>query len=952
MAVALWAAAGDAFAGAPVWPKAIYQTVPEVDRLDPPAGPEAMGLGAWSKAPAVGPLVDKAVAEPAARATEIRMLIRGGALCLLARCRDDKPVSTRPAATGAADIWRGDSLEMLIAQGRDGDYPLLQLQIRADGAFIIQREMTPAAMWGEVNWQMVDASLVSVRAKPDKDGWWAYVELPLDKLGVPRDRFRMNIVRNRPADGTHFAWVDLWGGRMRNVFRMATVSVVKAPTEAPPRIELPSSLSVGANTLKITGWREGFRLLVDDKPAAVDGMGLARAAVQQHGPLAIAIQDAKGAEVAGYECDIRRPLIVEAAEPFAADIKKPVAVNVTLDIAGDAKAALTVEAFQGERNIGQVKAALAAGKHKLEVPHEGSTPGEVRIMATAEVPLGDKTLKLAARHWCIIGQEAPQAVRYRDGIGKLPTQAMLRAAAADAGNAARLTQAGDGWFGRGANAIWAQGATYAMALLYKSEWKENPYCKDERFLASAVAGMEAALDPADYQHWLNEPDNRSLQGFLLTYDLLKDDLPAAQAARWKKMLTAMIASTVEIWIRPSIYKLSRYSDDVGTGTNHWAYHAANVYTAGKVFARKDWIEMGQQAMRSLAAHEQEGQFPERRGVPTPHYGLLTQTALAQYYFQSGDEQVKAPLLRCVENFSRTCLSDGGLMNLHDGRVNGGGPINLLLPFTLTPQGRGLARLCMERQVNPQRPRRTGGEGLFRLAEAALWFTGGDEQPLSKEDEFSFMDGRALAVRRKGFQYGLSAMCLPAIDGLYRLDPQNAIELFHDRAGAILRGNNSQRQPEAGSFCRLGAKGQAGKAVWLPLDGSIQRDGEGGHVVMLEFDGFKVRLWMNVLSEEKARVRVELVEAVGSEPVIYNFFPGGDARRELTISEDKKKLQFGDVSIETSAPVEVERNFRIYNPYSDKFESGAKPIRAHVILDKDRPFLLTVAVSGQEERNAK
>jgi hypothetical protein len=489
-----------------------------------------------------------------------------------------------------------------------------------------------------------------------------------------------------------------------------------------------------------------------------------------------------------------------------------------------------------------------------------------------------------------------------------------------------------------------RGMAYNMALAYTADWPENPYRGDERFLASAIAGIEESLDPEMLQTLLSDPPNRTLQGTLLAYDLLKDKVPPAVAKSWNARLTGVIEGVVRVWLVPAEDKLSCYSDDVGTGTNHWAYHMANVYAAGKVLGRPEWAERAAVQLRKLSKHGEDGYFCERRDVPT-RYTTLTTNGLGQYYWQSGDETVVATLARCTDYAVWMTAPNREILTLFDGRVSTNGPhMGGEFVWSLTGEGRTLARERVLERVAGRKPSETGLEMWFRYAEDAVNFREGEERPLPTAGEYALLDGRGLVARAGGFTCGLSAICVPPIDGLFRTDPQNAVELHHASAGAILRGNNSQHQPEAGSFMRTTKAG----TEYLPTVGHVERLGKG-HVAVLDFPTFSARVRCEVLGDGQAEVTVELLRVTGDEPVVYSFFPGARGQ-ELEVDAEGKVLKFRSVTMTASRAVKVEKDFKIFNPYSDRREVGAKPFRAWVELRKLEPFVLRISVEPPKAAN--
>jgi len=916
---------------------------PQLDGADPLADP------LWQQAEAIGPLLSGGRPEPAGRQTEIRMLCTQGELFIAARCDDPQPDRIRAARDGR-DLWRGDSLEFFFTSGPEPGFPYLHVQVDAAGRCSVRRYLKPFVQRTEqAASEYVDPAGMRVRAGISSSGWWAVLAIPLQDFDIPRSRFFFNVVRNRPADGSDYAWIDTWRGRSGRPSRFAPVLVVDAPPPPVPRLELPASLAVGRNRLRLADWRDDWAFRINGEPVAVAPDGRVEVPVTRHGTMTAEIVDRDGRTVTVYTAEVRRGLIVEADEPFQADLSRPIRVHLWLNIAGGAAADVVLEASQNGKRIAEQKLKLAAGTHEVELPHQAAQAGEVEITATAEVPSGTgKPIRLTAHHRCMVGVGREAVDRFRADIDGLPTLSLYRAGLADACNFYRLIQAGDGRYrsmdksGRLSFSDWSYGMVYAFALLYKADWPENPYRGDRRFLESAAAGMEAGLDPRIWYASLEHPPNRHLQGYLLAYDLLKDEVSPEQAEYWRGRLVQLVEATIELWLRPAEYRYSYFSADVGTGTNHYAYHVANVYTAGKVLNRPDWTALGRKMMLRLTRHERDGHFPERRVVPATHYTWLTMNALGEYFVQSGDERVKPNLLRCVEFSCHTSLPTGEVMLLHDGRVNGYYPFDFGdFVLSLTPCGRSLARVRAMRHIGSGvRPSRSAPEFWFRTAENAAHFQPGPQAELPAETEFAFLDGRGLIARRQGFIYGLSALSVPPVVRRYWVDPQNAIELHHVRVGPILHGANSQQQPEAGSFYRKHAE----RVVFMPSEGQIDRT-DRGHQVLLQFDTFAVRLVCEVLSAELAEVRVELLAAEGDEPVVYNFFPGVRSGEELARGEDGKTLRFRDVTIECNKPVKLERNFRIINPYSLRRSTSIKPVRAYTDLEPGKPFVLRIRVAG-------
>lgn len=926
-------------AGAPLWPYAITYMALEAGQA--PSFSGDLNQGPWQKAPLMGSFFRRGAMEPSARLTQAKILAHDGRLYLAVVCHDDN-AAKMVISQDTSDFALVDSVEFLLANGRD--YPLIQVGVTAGGAASARRVLIPGTLYTDAVAEGIAPASLNAKTQVTPQGWWMLMELPLADWGISAEGLRMNLCRTRACDKSSFALIDLWADRLLNIARMGDIKVSKNAEAAQPAVVLPCELAVGVNKLKLANWGADYKLTVDGQAVEVDDSGTASVNVASYGPIDLSITNKDGRQIAGYRCDINRPVVISASRPADNNAAGPLAAELTLNVAAEAK--VVIRASQAGQAVGQLETTRASGVHKIEIPLTSAQDGEVSIEAVASIPAIKGEISAHAKHWCVVGPAKPSPLPA--DIKSLPSQAMLRSLVAHLAQNTRLNQLGSGAYDRRDRWGWAQAVCYTTALLYKSPWPENPHYKDARFLESAALGMEAALDPIRFEDWLNEPDNRSLEGFLLTYELIKNDVPPEQAARWKALLTRIVDSVAEIWLRPAAFRANRYIIDVGTGTNHWALHAVNVYLGGKFLGRPDLMELGQREMRALARHCKDGQYSERRGVFTPTYSMLTATALAQYYVQSRDEAVRGALEAAINFDVNTLLDDASLMTFHNGRVNAKpGSVYLMLPLQFNDQGRGImhTRLLAQADQYAKAGSNIAGEALFRLGEVAAVFEGGSEQARPENSELRFWDDQSMIVRKSPWQYGLSALTLHPVQGLYQVDPQNNIELVHRSCGIVLRGNNSQNQGEAGTFCRKTEHGEQ----FMPLSGIIHNL-PNGHAVTLSFEGFETRLIVEPVSQELFRVKAELTKIEGDEPVLFNFFPGVGQAADARQSGDRRQVQFGAVSIQANLPFAMDPNFKIFNPYFDKYNLTVKPVRCYAELKRGVPFVLDIKV-GQPTSQA-
>jgi hypothetical protein len=904
----------------------------------------------WQQAEPIGPLFRKGRPEDPERATTVRILCCQGKLYIAARCLDPAPDQIK-TGTDVEKVWQDDSLELVFTGSTDRKYPYTHLQLSAAGLFRAAHIIQPFVYGRGPLKQAVDPATCRVRAGKDDQGWWAVLVLPLEQLRIEGQTFLANIVRNRPADDSDAAWSDLWGGSIANVQRFQPMTIVDALPPPGPRLAVPAGLAVGDNTLHWLNWSAAYTMTVNGKQVPVEPSGDCIARISERGTGHIRVVSPEGKTVIAYTTEVPRPLLIEAVEPFQQDASRPIAVDITLNTAAASPVDVSLTAgWWAGKPLASKVFSLSNGRHTLDLPHKIDTPGEVVIAAAANIldRAGKPIASAGARHWCVLGQTRESLDKYRDGLADLQTVAMYRASLADACNFFHVLQAGDGQYrsigrrdGRLGTNEWNFSMVYAFAVVYAADWPENPYRGDPRMLASAIAGMEAGLAPETWYDWLGHPPNRQLQAYLLTYELLKDKVPPELAQYWRDRLVRMMEAAVDRWIEPATYEYSFFSENTGTGTNHYAYHLANVYTAGRIFGRQDWLDLARTMMRRLVAHERDGFFPEQRQAVVIHYTWLTVNAVGEYYWQSGDETILPHLMRCADFAWRVSLPPTGsqLVILHDSRnnePNGWGCGEFVL--SLTPQGRWLSHQRILQRIASGRISRSSPEFWFRTAENALYFRPGPQEPPPAEFEYGFLDGRAVIARSKTFTYGMSAICARPTDETYRVDQQNAVELNHERAGRILSGANSQQQPEAGSFFRK----LKDRTVFLPWEGVVERTARG-HAVRLVFDTFEAQVFCDVLTPWTARITVQLLKADGGEPVIYSFFPVAAGAAEFRADDPVDVLQFQGVRIRCSQPVQIQRDFKIMDPYSQTLRVTSKPLRAYTTLRTDKPFVLDVTV---------
>jgi hypothetical protein len=433
----------------------------------------------------------------------------------------------------------GESLQLYLTQSSKPEFPYVVIEVGPEGKCSVGMVARPHTRWAQPPLVPAAADGTQCQVTTTPERWQVALSLPLRALGIPAEGFYFNLVR-RQADRSAYAWCDLFGGPPSQVEAFARALPVDDPSPWQNGLVLPAEVKVGVNRLCVERPEGGITVRAAHDTLPVDE------------------------EIACYHADVPRPFIIHATEPFLPTDAKEFSLEITLNAAGSQDAALVITCQRAGGAKEGHKVSLAAGQHTLKLPVPAGDGDEVSVEAEALVrieltrqtpraPLPEEktSLKLHARHWFAVGRSAGEMNVYREGIRTLSTDRMYWAVTADSVPYFRLRQSGEGAYGstrRDQGSIWQQAYVYAVALLYKSKHPENPWSGDRRLLKSAVTGMEYALRPAVSMEEHLEPDNRSLQAYLLTYELLKDDIEPERRQYWayelKQAPTAARAATI------------------------------------------------------------------------------------------------------------------------------------------------------------------------------------------------------------------------------------------------------------------------------------------------------------------------------------------------------------------------------------------------------------------------
>jgi hypothetical protein len=284
-------------------------------------------------------------------------------------------------------------------------------------------------------------------------------------------------------------------------------------------------------------------------------------------------------------------------------------------------------------------------------------------------------------------------------------------------------------------------------------------------------------------------------------------------------------------------------------------------------------------MRRLIADQRPGGYWEEHHGPALGYNYLTYHGVDEYTAWSGDPAGTAALRRGLDLHQHWTYPDGTPIECIDGRMRhlhqplGWGTAG----FTRWPEGRGYARLLLERlrELAP-----LSGETVARVASACLLLTEGEEAPPPQAREcYRATLEDCSVVRKEGpWVVALSGQCSPTWeDNQFVLDRQAAISVWHAGAGLVIDGSNSKHQAQLATFHRPGEEPDG-----LPRRAEILPSGPDEEAVTLHFDHSVSTVAARVLHRRAVEIRLAVVAGEGSGTVVATLAPNVAYGETITI----------------------------------------------------------------------
>ena len=398
----------------------------------------------------------------------------------------------------------------------------------------------------------------------------------------------------------------------------------------------------------------------------------------------------------------------------------------------------------------------------------------------------------------------------------------------------------------------------AAAVLWAKQDRDNPRYGDPKVLALAIRigdllSAESERDAFDRR--LNS--DRDVYMWLDAFRLVRKELGPQREQRWRRALVRSVGKLAEDTARIADFP-AYHSPFIGTAPNHLSLWASTLYLAGIVCEDSAWKQLGARVMHRFAAEQsQYGYWGEHeRDLPTAGYDYTSYTGVALYYEFSRDPAALAALRRGLDFHKYFTWPDGSPVELLDDRNrytslsgwnlpgfqtwseehpgpagNDESPSKGQFGFSNFPDGRRYAEFV----TGFFRSGEVGYEDLGRLAQDALYFHRGPKAAIPQDlPRYAYRLPIPAGIRKTGpWVVALSGLIeTQAIENQYYLDRQGNLSVFHEKAGLVITGAGSKRQPELAAFSEV----LQGQTVHMPIASKLSM-GERGDSLAVAFNTF-------------------------------------------------------------------------------------------------------------------
>ena len=361
------------------------------------------------------------------------------------------------------------------------------------------------------------------------------------------------------------------------------------------------------------------------------------------------------------------------------------------------------------------------------------------------------------------------------------------------------------------------------AVLYAKQHAANRRYHDPHMLALAlrIGDLLAAAD----EKGIFEPrldSDWDTYMWLEAYKLLLPELGEERRERWKQR----IIRNISLLVPGAIDRLDvawYQSPFLGTSPNHYAQWASLLLLGGQVFQNAEWEQLGARILKRFATTEQspDGYWGEHNDSgPTTGYNHLTLASVGLYWELTHDPDALPALRRATTFHENFTFLDGTPVDvINDRNRHWGARSWAHFVFSNFPDGRGYDEF-LANFFDPEHPNM---DILGRVAQDALYYHDGPSEPAPQTlAAYEYRMSVPASIRKAGpWQIALSGiMSTQAIRNQFYIDRQGNISVFHQKAGLIITGAGSKRQPELATFSET----LMGQTVAMPISTRLETGG--------------------------------------------------------------------------------------------------------------------------------
>lgn len=408
----------------------------------------------------------------------------------------------------------------------------------------------------------------------------------------------------------------------------------------------------------------------------------------------------------------------------------------------------------------------------------------------------------------------------------------------------------------------SQMGIYPLAYLYVTEHPLNPYFGDDRVLQSVIRCGDylSGYQPTSFwplSHW-------TVHSWLCALELVGERFGEERKVLWGRSIEHWVKHYLE-YLEKSRGKREYTAVELGTSPNHYSLYLVAVMKAGEVLGQPEWTRFARDQFRNLLrSRHPDGYWAEHHG-PANRYTWLTLQGVGLYYEMTGDPEALEAIGRAKDFLLGFTYPDGSAVAVIDER-NRYSPSPAarhgLLGLGHFPDGRRFCRLTAEKFVDG-----TGlsNETLSHLTDALRYWTQGPEEPVPWDSESydrTLVSGARL-MRRGDWIITFSGIVSPPWDGnRFFLDRYISLEVWHARAGLVIGGGLTKRQPQIATVLM---EPSHGALDYWPRDSRITAWGDSMSLE-LTLDKFRAVLTTNILNDNEMTLRVRFIET--SEPILW------------------------------------------------------------------------------------